>query len=78
MCIRDRLNTGTFVGVFANIFCDGFPPNNVESFSWGGQRNANKFTFDKAMEVAQRMMERRGISLSEKQEKVYRHLFDNL
>ena len=34
--INTMFNTGTVVGVSANIFGSGFPRNFVSSFSWGG------------------------------------------
>ena len=37
--INTQLNTGTVVGVAANIFKSGFPPNLVNSFSWGGMKD---------------------------------------
>ncbi len=45
--INTQLNTGTIVGVAANIFKSGFPPNLVENFSWGGQRGDEKFNLKK-------------------------------
>ena len=35
--INTMFNTGTVVGVGANIFGSGFPRNFIPSFSWGGQ-----------------------------------------
>lgn len=74
--INTQFNTGTTVGVSANIFTDGFPPNKIDSFSWGGQRNAIKFNLEKAFEVAEKMMERRGKTLCDKEKDVLRYLFD--
>jgi hypothetical protein len=34
--INTMFNTGTVIGVSANIFGSGFPRNFVPSFSWGG------------------------------------------
>lgn len=62
--INTQFNTGTVVGVSANIFQAGFPPNKVEHFSWGGNKDAEKFTFDRACEAAEKMMERRNIELT--------------
>jgi UDP-N-acetylglucosamine diphosphorylase/glucosamine-1-phosphate N-acetyltransferase len=63
--INTMFNTGTVVGVSANIFGGDFPPKFIPSFSWGGSEWLRTFSFDKAMEVAERVMERRGIKLSE-------------
>ncbi len=63
--INTMFNTGTVVGVSANIFGGDFPPKFIPSFSWGGSEWLRTFSFDKAMEVAERVMERRGLKLSE-------------
>ena len=63
--INTQLNTGTIIGVAANIFKTGFPPNLVDNFSWGGMRGDEKFTINKAYEVAEKMMNRRKISLTQ-------------
>ena len=38
--INTMFNTGTVVGVSANIFGDGFPRNFIPSFSWGAQQDS--------------------------------------
>ena len=60
--INTMFNTGTVVGVSANIFGAGFPPKHIPSFSWGGAEEMVDFDFEKALEVVARMMERRHIS----------------
>jgi UDP-N-acetylglucosamine diphosphorylase/glucosamine-1-phosphate N-acetyltransferase len=63
--INTMFNTGSVVGVSANIFGGDFPPNFVPSFSWGGAKGLEIYQLDKALEVANRAMERRELSLSE-------------
>ena len=70
-------NTGTVVGVSSNIFGSSFPDKFVPSFSWGAAEETTIYQFDKAMETAGRMMERRGISMNEPELKMYQYLFDN-
>ena len=36
--ISTMFNTGTVVGVSANVFGGGFQPKHIPSFSWGGVR----------------------------------------
>ena len=74
--INTMFNTGTVVGVSANIFGSGFPPKFIPSFSWGGAEWIRTFLFDKAMEVARRMMERRGLVMSTAEEAMLRAVFD--
>lgn len=72
--INSMFNTGTVVGVSANVFDVGFPPKHVASFAWG---NSEKYNFDKAIETAQRVMERRGKKLSEADTKILRHIYNS-
>ncbi len=74
--INTMFNTGTVVGVSANIFGSGFPRNFVPSFSWGG---AAGFTTNKtkdAFEVATRVMERRGLVFNETEKDILMHVFE--
>lgn len=61
--INTMFNTGTVVGVFANIFGGGFPPRFVPSFSWGGGNEWSTYRFEKAIEVAEIVMSRRSKKL---------------
>ena len=70
--INTMLNTGTTVGVSANVFGAEFPPKHIPSFSWG---NSDKFLFEKALEVAENMMKRRNISLSDTERQILSHLY---
>ena len=73
--INTMFNTGTVVGVSANIFGSGFPRNFIPSFSWGGAQGFETFTLNKANEVAEKMMARRGIPYDEKEQSVMEHLY---
>ena len=75
--INTQLNTGTVVGVAANIFKSGFPPNLVENFSWGGMKGDEKFSLPKAYEVADKAMARRKVPLTEEDKSILKHIFDN-
>ena len=74
--INTMFNTGTVVGVSANIFGSGFPRNFVPSFSWGGSGGFTTYKTDKAFEVAKVVMERRNIEFSEMDAKVLEHVFE--
>lgn len=63
--INTMFNTGTVVGVSCNIFGEGFPPKFIPSFSWGGSGGLREYNFEKAIEVAKIVMDRRRISFSE-------------
>lgn len=74
--INTMFNTGTVVGVSANIFGSGFPRNFVPSFSWGGSAGFTTYKTDKAFEVAEIVMKRRGIEFSETDSKIMEHIFE--
>jgi UDP-N-acetylglucosamine diphosphorylase/glucosamine-1-phosphate N-acetyltransferase len=63
--INTMFNTGTVVGVSANIFGDGFPRNFIPCFSWGGAQGFSIYKLEKALETAQKVMARRNIELSD-------------
>jgi len=63
--INTMFNTGTVVGVFANIFGAGFPRNFIPSFSWGGASGFSSYKLEKVFETAQLVMQRRKIDLTD-------------
>lgn len=74
--INTMFNTGTVVGVSANIFGSGFQRNLIPSFSWGGTSGMKPYDFDKAMIVASRALHRRGIEFTEADQKILKHIKD--
>jgi UDP-N-acetylglucosamine diphosphorylase/glucosamine-1-phosphate N-acetyltransferase len=74
--INSMFNTGTVVGVAANVFDSGFPDKFIPSFTWGGAEGRETFRFDKALEVAERMMERRNVKLTQEDVDILKVVFD--
>ncbi len=74
--INTMFNTGTVVGVSANIFGNGFPQKYIPSFSWGGSEGFSTYRLEEAMEVAQRVFERRKENFNAVEQGIFRHLFD--
>lgn len=62
--INTMFNTGTVVGVAANIFGDGFPRNFIPSFSWGGAQGMEIYKLNKFYETAEKVFARRGLEMS--------------
>ena len=58
--INTMFNTGTVVGVAANIFGSGFPRTFIPSFAWGGAAGFTTFKLPKVFEMANVSMPRRG------------------
>lgn len=72
--INTMFNTGTVIGVNANIFGAGFQRNFIASFSWGGTAGFSHYDADKAVDVARLVYKRRGIDFSEEDEAILRHV----
>lgn len=73
--IGTLFNTGTVVGVFCNIFGAGFPPKYIPSFSWGGADRLEPYDVHRAIEVARQVMARRGVTLTQVEERLIYDLF---
>ncbi|MBF25161.1 MAG: glucose-1-phosphate thymidylyltransferase [Flavobacteriales bacterium] len=74
--INTSFNTGTTVGVNCNIFGSGFPRNYIPSFSWGGPQGIKNYEFEKAIEVAEKVMFRRSMKLSSKYLQILREIYN--
>ena len=73
--INTQINSGTTVGVFANLFSAGFPSKYIPNFAWGA--SAEKYRLEEAFAVAERVMARRGIAFDQKEQHILQWLFDN-
>ncbi len=74
--INSMLNTGTVVGVSANLFGAGFPRQFVSSFSWGGFSGYKKYNLKKAIQVAERVYARRGKEFDEIEKEIFTEIYD--
>ncbi|SIS82382.1 GlmU family protein [Belliella pelovolcani] len=74
--INTMFNTGTVVGVGANIFGDGYPRNFIPSFSWGGASGFTTFQVRKFEEVAIAVMKRRGLAYDETEKEIIQKVFE--
>jgi UDP-N-acetylglucosamine diphosphorylase/glucosamine-1-phosphate N-acetyltransferase len=74
--INTMFNTGTVIGVGANIFGDGFPRNFIASFAWGGASGFSTFQFPKFEETAKAVMGRRGLELTAEELEILRTIFE--
>lgn len=73
--INTMFNTGTVIGVSANIFGADFPPKMVPSFSWGSDHASEMFVIDKAIHLAEKVMSRRNLVMTEADKNILRHLY---
>lgn len=74
--INTMFNTGTVVGVNANIFGSGFHRNFIPSFSWCSLNSISTYDLKKAFDVAERVYERRNMIFNEQDKNIMRHVFN--
>ena len=74
--INTMFNTGTVVGVSANIFGSGFPRNFVPSFTWGGAQGFTTYLTKKAFETARIAMSRRSVEFDEVESRILEAVFE--
>ena len=74
--INTMFNTGTIIGVSANIFGGNFPRNFIPSFSWGGSGGFSTYVMNKVNEVASVVMKRKHVDYDEQEKKILQHIFD--
>lgn len=75
--INTMFNTGTVVGVSANIFGDGYPRNYIPSFSWGGRGGFKTYRLKDAMETMDKVMARRDKYLNETERQIFSQIFED-
>ena len=74
--INTMFNTGTVVGVSANIFGAGFPRNFVPSYSWGGASGFSTYITSKAFQTAKIVMARRNVEFTDQDAAILTHVFE--
>lgn len=74
--INTMFNTGTVVGVNANVFGDGFPRNFVPSYAWGGAAGFTTYKVATAFDVAEKVMARRGKILDQIEKDILSKVFE--
>src|SRR5690554_5014236 len=76
--INTMFNTGSVVGMCANVFDGGFPPKFIPSFSWGSAaKGFVSFKLEKSFQAAQAMMERRGVLFDKPDSEIFRYVYDH-
>ena len=74
--INTMFNTGTVVGVSANVFGSGFPRNVIPDFAWGGAQGFETYQLRKVFEVAEKVMARRHIAFDDTEKNILKHVFE--
>ncbi len=74
--INTMFNTGTVVGVSANVFGTGYPRNFVPDFAWGGAQGFEVYTIKKMFETAHLVFERRDMEFDELEQDILKTVFE--
>ncbi len=76
--INTMLNTGTLVGVSANLYGAGYHNKVINSFSWDDSTANNNFAYEleKAISTAKTTMKRRNVDMTKAYEKMMRHVYE--
>lgn len=69
--IGTQFNTGTVVGVAANVFAAGFPKNFIPSFTWGKET----YRVERAIDTAKAVWARRGKEFTEREADILRCVY---
>ncbi len=69
--IGTQFNTGTVVGVAANVFAAGFPKNFIPSFTWGKET----YRVERAIDTARAVWARRSKEFTEREADILRHIY---
>lgn len=71
------LTTGCVIGAGAQLYGSQMPPKAVSPFSWGDAAPYETYAIDKFLQVAERMMARRHVALTERGRAFLRRAFDS-
>ena len=74
--INTMFNTGTVVGVNANIYGADYPEKFIPSYSWGRSGDWDTFKLDKSFETAAAMMGRRNVEFTAEDEQILTRVYE--
>jgi UDP-N-acetylglucosamine diphosphorylase/glucosamine-1-phosphate N-acetyltransferase len=74
--INTMFNTGTVVGVGANVFGAGFPRNFIADFAWGGSHGFEVYAIHKMFETTQKVFERRDKDFDDIEKDILTEIFN--
>lgn len=75
--INTMFNTGTVVGICANVYGAGYLRNFIPDFAWGGAEGGYRtHRFSDACDTAERVMERRNTRFTDLDKAILYHVYD--
>ncbi|MFZ9242507.1 MAG: putative sugar nucleotidyl transferase [Sediminibacterium sp.] len=70
--IQSSINTGSYIGVSANVFGNGLLPKNLPNFTWGTMPG---YVFEKVMEDIGNWKKMKGFEVTQEEQLVLEHLY---
>jgi UDP-N-acetylglucosamine diphosphorylase/glucosamine-1-phosphate N-acetyltransferase len=70
--IQSSINTGSYIGVSANVFGNGLLPKNLPNFTWG---TVPGYVFEKVMEDIGNWKKMKGFEVTQEEQLVLEHLY---
>ncbi|WP_231459861.1 putative sugar nucleotidyl transferase [Pedobacter sp. Leaf132] len=74
--INTMFNTGTIVGVSANIFGGGLPPNHIADFSWGGAEGFESYKLNKMFETTEKVFGRKNVIFNDAEKEILSKVYE--
>ncbi|MFC1226608.1 putative sugar nucleotidyl transferase [Pedobacter sp. BG31] len=74
--INTMFNTGSVVGIGANVFGGGFPPNHIPDFSWGGAAGFDIYKLHKMFETTEKVFARKNMAFNEVEKNMLSRIFE--
>lgn len=74
--INTMFNTGTVVGVGANVFGAGFPRNFIPDFAWGGAHGFEVYAQNKMFETVEKVFERKNYVFNNIERDILSYIFN--
>jgi len=74
--INTAFNTGTVVGVSANIFGGGVPPTFIPDFSWGGAAGFAEYDLEKMFQTSELVFRRRNRKFDEIEQNLLQSVYN--
>ncbi|KQS32211.1 putative sugar nucleotidyl transferase [Pedobacter sp. Leaf194] len=74
--INTMFNTGSVVGVSANIFGGGLPPNHIPDFSWGGADGFLDYKLNKMFETTAKVFARKNVIFDDTEKDILTKVFE--
>ena len=74
--VNTMFNTGTVVGVGANVFGGGFPAKFIPDFAWGGAHGFGNYELPKMLQTAEKVFELKDSIFNDLDKKILTHIFE--